>query len=102
MILFKLVASIKRKNRNSIKKIFNKRGSYIMPEWLLKKDNYILQKDKDTFINKSILSILEILARFRIQTEYKSNKFGINTIIKVIITLIINYSCFNFKKLLLF
>ncbi|MDI6617043.1 MAG: energy-coupling factor transporter transmembrane component T [Clostridiales bacterium] len=60
-----------------------------MPEWLLEKDDYIPQKDKDAFINKSILSILNTLTRFRLQTEDKANKFGINAPVKVSSTLLI-------------
>ncbi|MFL0194218.1 energy-coupling factor transporter transmembrane component T family protein [Clostridium sp. WILCCON 0269] len=60
-----------------------------MPEWLLKKDNYIPLKDKDSFVNKSILSILEVLTKFRHQTEYGKNRFGINALIKFISTLIL-------------
>lgn len=60
-----------------------------MPEWLLKKDDYIPLKDKNAFIDKSILSILEMLTRFRMQTEYKARKFAINALMKLITTLII-------------
>lgn len=60
-----------------------------MPEWLLKKDNYVPLKDKDKFINKTILSIMEVLTRFRLQTEYSTNKLGINTLLKLISTLIL-------------
>jgi len=60
-----------------------------MPEWLLKKDNYKPLKDKDAFINKSILSILSVCARFRLQTGYKVNKFGVNALVKLISTLLI-------------
>ncbi|MBK1811095.1 energy-coupling factor transporter transmembrane protein EcfT [Clostridium sp. YIM B02505] len=60
-----------------------------MPEWLLKKDNYIPEKDKDAFINKSILSILGVLTRFRLQTEARANKFGINAVLKVVTTFIL-------------
>lgn len=59
-----------------------------MPEWLLKKDDYIPLKEKDAFINKSILSILGVLTRFRLHTEYKSNKFEINAAIKIMTTLL--------------
>ncbi|MGV8981001.1 energy-coupling factor transporter transmembrane component T [Clostridium sp.] len=55
-----------------------------MPEWLLKKDNYKPLKDKDGFINKSIISILGVITRFRLQTGYKKNKFGVNALIKLI------------------
>ncbi|MBC2396218.1 energy-coupling factor transporter transmembrane component T [Clostridium tetanomorphum] len=60
-----------------------------MPEWLLKKDNYIPEKDKDAFINKSILSMFEVLTRFRLQTEYRANKLGINAVIKLITTFVL-------------
>lgn len=59
-----------------------------MPEWLLKKDDYIPQKDKNAFINKSILSILKVFSRFMKQTEYKKNKVEINPLVKLISTLI--------------
>jgi cobalt/nickel transport system permease protein len=60
-----------------------------MPEWLLKKDNYIAEKDKDAFINKSILSILGVLTRFKLQTGYKQNKFGVNVLVKLTSTLLL-------------
>lgn len=60
-----------------------------MPEWLLKKDDYIPQKDKDAFINKSILSILSVLTRFRRQTEYKLNKLEFNALLKLMSTFIL-------------
>ena len=55
-----------------------------MPEWLLKKDNYVPSTEKNTFINKSILSILKMLTKFKYNTKYESNRFGINTITKLI------------------
>ena len=60
-----------------------------MPEWLLKKDNYIPLKDKNAFINKSILSIFNVLTRFRQQTKHRTNKLEINALIKFISTLIL-------------
>lgn len=59
-----------------------------MPEWLLKNDEYVPDKDNDAFINKSILSILNILTRFKRQTKYKAKSFGINTFIKLITAII--------------
>ena len=55
-----------------------------MPEWLLKKDNYVPSNDKNTFINKSILSILKMLTKFKYNTTQDPHKFGINTITKLI------------------
>jgi cobalt/nickel transport system permease protein len=60
-----------------------------MPEWLLKKDNYIPLKDKNAFIDKSILSIFNVLARFRQQAKLGESKFGINSLTKLISTLIL-------------
>lgn len=54
-----------------------------MPEWLLRKDDYIPPKDKDAFINRSILSILGVVSRFMKQTEYKKNKVEINALVKL-------------------
>lgn len=55
-----------------------------MPEWLLKKDDYVPSNEKNTFINKSILSILKMLTKLKYNSEYVSNRFGINTITKLI------------------
>lgn len=60
-----------------------------MPEWLLKKDNYIPLNDKDAFINKSILSILKVLLRFRLQAEYRIDKFGVNALVKLVSTFLL-------------
>ena len=60
-----------------------------MPEWLLKKDDYTPLKDKNAFIDKSILSIFYVLTRFRQQTKLGTDKFGINALIKLISTLLI-------------
>lgn len=60
-----------------------------MPEWLLKKDDYIPSKEKNTFINKSILSILKMLTKFKYNAKHKSSRFGINTITKFISAIIL-------------
>lgn len=60
-----------------------------MPEWLLKKDNYVPPKDKDAFIDKSIISIFGVLTRFIRQTEYKVGKFQVNALIKLISALVL-------------
>lgn len=60
-----------------------------MPEWLLKKDNYVPLKDKDAFINKSIISIFGVLTIFMRQTEYRTSKFEFNALLKLISTLIL-------------
>lgn len=60
-----------------------------MPEWLLKDENYKPQSDKDTFINKSILSLLGVLSRIRTQGKYKEDNFKINAVLKVAFTFIL-------------
>lgn len=57
-----------------------------MPEWLLKDEDYIPISDKDTFANKSILSLLGVLSRIRTQSGYKTDKFNVNAIFKVAFT----------------
>jgi len=60
-----------------------------MPEWLLKKDNYIPLKDNETYINKSILSLLGVASKLNLQGEKRSDIHKINPIIKVISILIL-------------
>lgn len=60
-----------------------------MPEWLFKNENYIPQSDKDTFINKSILSLLSILSRIRTQSGYKTEKFNVSAVLKVAFTILV-------------
>lgn len=54
-----------------------------LPEWLLTKENYIPRKDRDAFIDKTILSLLALLARIRTQASYKSDKFFISPLLKL-------------------
>lgn len=60
-----------------------------LPEWLLENENYIPQADKDTFVNKSILSILGVLARIRLQDSSKAAKDNVNAVFKVAFTFIL-------------
>jgi cobalt/nickel transport system permease protein len=60
-----------------------------MYEWLLKDENYIPQGDKDTFINKSILALLGVLARIRRQSGCKADIFNVNSAFKVAFTLLL-------------
>jgi len=57
-----------------------------MPGWLLKEEKYIPRPDRDTFINKSILSLLSILSRIRNQSGYKEDRFYVNAVFKVAFT----------------
>lgn len=60
-----------------------------MPEWLFKKDNYIPPKDKDAFIDKSILSILKVLGKFYSREGEIDYKVNINGKIKVLSLILI-------------
>ena len=57
-----------------------------MPEWLLKDENHIPHADKDTFINKSILSLLSLISRIRAQSGFKTDRFFVNSSLKVFFT----------------
>ena len=60
-----------------------------IPEWLLKDENYIPQSDKDTFVNKSILSLLSILSRIKTQDSNKIARYKVNAALKVAFTFIL-------------
>ncbi|OPJ57799.1 energy-coupling factor transporter transmembrane component T family protein [Clostridium oryzae] len=60
-----------------------------MPEWLLKEDEYTPAKSRDGFINKSILSLMGSIDKFRRQTEYKDNSITANALTKLLSVLIL-------------
>lgn len=60
-----------------------------MPDWLLKDEIYSPQIDKDTFIDKSILSVLSILSKIRTQSPSKSAKYSVNAAFKVVFTFVL-------------
>lgn len=60
-----------------------------MPEWLIKKENYIPEKDKDTFINKSILSMFGLISKIRAQDSKPKDLFGVNAVFSVLFTLML-------------
>lgn len=59
-----------------------------MPEWLLKKENYIPQADKDTFVNKSILSVFMVISRIKMQDAKNQSRFKINVPLNILCTFI--------------
>jgi len=59
-----------------------------MPEWLLKSENYAPLADRDTFINKSILSLLKVLSKIRAQGGYKEDKLFVSPVFKLVFTLL--------------
>ena len=60
----------------------------MMPEWLLRSENYTLAAGKDRFIDKSILAVLHVLAKIHAENG-KSDRFRINTACKVACTLLL-------------
>jgi len=61
----------------------------IMPAWLLQDENYLAQSDKDTFIDKSILSLLSVLAKIRLQDGHKPRQFYGHPALKIAVTLLL-------------
>lgn len=57
-----------------------------MPQWMLKEENYSPRSDRDTFINKSILSIFSILSRIKTQGAGTEGKHSVNAVFKVAFT----------------
>jgi len=60
-----------------------------MPQWLIKEENYCPQSDRDTFINKSILSIFSILSRIKSQGAGAAGKYSVNAVFKVAFTFLL-------------
>ncbi|WP_349671858.1 energy-coupling factor transporter transmembrane component T [Lacrimispora sp.] len=60
-----------------------------MPEWLLKNENYIPSADKDTFVNKSILSVFKVLSRIKKQDSPGETGFQMNVPLQVFGTLVL-------------
>jgi cobalt/nickel transport system permease protein len=58
-----------------------------MPEWLLKGENYIPQSDKDTFLNKSILSLLGVISLIRAQDGQMKDIFKVDAFFRLLFTL---------------
>lgn len=59
-----------------------------MPEWLINEENYKNGNDKDSFLQKSILSMLSILSRVRAQ-EAGSDKFYVHTVLRLLFTIML-------------
>jgi len=59
-----------------------------IPGWLIKNENYVPQSDRDTFINKSIASLLGVLSHIQRQSRHKTDLFGINAVFSVIFTIL--------------
>ena len=60
-----------------------------IPEWLLTEETYVLQSDKNTFIDKSIQSILKVISRIKEQTSSRALKYPVSATLKVFSTLLL-------------
>lgn len=60
-----------------------------MPDWLLKTEDYMPSVDKDTFINKSILSLLNLISHIKTQETVNVSKININPVLKVMLTFLL-------------
>lgn len=58
-----------------------------MPEWLLKSEEYAPLPDKDTFINKSIMSFLQLISRIKAQGGIEKDKLYVSPFFKLVFTL---------------
>ena len=59
-----------------------------IPDWLLKNEDYLPQPDRDTFINKSIRSLLSVLSHIHGQSRHKTDLFGINAAFSLMFTIL--------------
>ncbi|PAB59081.1 energy-coupling factor transporter transmembrane component T [Anaeromicrobium sediminis] len=57
-------------------------------KWLLEKDDYVPKKERDTYIDKSILSFLKILSRIRSVKNRDKVFYRIDPVLKVIFTIL--------------
>lgn len=60
-----------------------------LPEWLTKGENYIPAKEKDAFIDKSILSVLGVLSRIRAQGSRRAKGLQAHAETKLALTLLL-------------
>lgn len=60
-----------------------------LPAWLKNEETYTPSKDRDAFINKSILSLLGVISRIRSQSVYSQGKYQANAAIKLVFTLLL-------------
>ena len=54
-----------------------------IPEWMQRSEGYLPPKSKDAFINKSILALFRLFAKFRSQDGGKQAGFGVNAFFKL-------------------
>ncbi len=60
-----------------------------VPEWLLQsEEKYIPPKDRDGFINKSILTFIKIISKIRASSGFGKDRFAANPAVKLLTTLL--------------
>ncbi|MCT4595113.1 MAG: energy-coupling factor transporter transmembrane protein EcfT [Anaeromicrobium sp.] len=57
-------------------------------KWLLEKDDYVPKKERDTYIDKSIISFLKIISRIRSVKNKDKVLYRIDPVLKVIFTVL--------------
>ena len=60
-----------------------------LPEWLMKSENYIPLSDKDTFVDRSILSVFKVISRIKTQDYVSSSILQVNTSLMVFFTFVL-------------
>ena len=60
-----------------------------IPDWLLKKEDYTPQADKDTFVNKSILSLFRVISKIKMQEFRKKPRHSVNVTLKISFTFLL-------------
>ena len=60
-----------------------------MPEWLLKSENYIPLADKDTFVDKSILSVFKVISKIKKQDSREGTESQIDVPLHVFCTFVL-------------
>jgi cobalt/nickel transport system permease protein len=64
-------------------------GTPGIPKWMQDAECYKPRLDKDTFVNKSILSLLSLLSKIKAQDSRNSSKYQVNVTLKVAYTLLL-------------
>ena len=73
-------------NQNRYENVPNKKEVQI-PDWLLKKEHYIPKSDKESFLDKSILSFMRIISKIKTQNLETVSIYQMNVTLKIIATL---------------
>ena len=61
----------------------------MIPDWLQKKEEYVVISDRDAFIERSILAFLRLLSRFRLPAVRTEKRAGINARVGLVSTVLL-------------